>query len=64
MTTYKLELIWRADAEGNGVQTRLYLDDKLIQSSFHPTHDVVEAAENAMCDFLIEAIKKDENAEP
>jgi len=48
---YKLELTWRADADGNGIKTRLYLNDEILQASFHPTLDLLEAVESAMTNY-------------
>jgi len=48
---YRLELIWRADADGNGITTRLYHEGKLLQASFHPTLNLLEAVESAMTNY-------------
>ena len=52
MTEYKLELIWRADADGNGIKTRFYHEGELLQAGFHPTLNLVGAVESAMDNFF------------
>lgn len=54
---YRLTLVWRSDADGNG--TRAYLEHWLpdgsiaeLQASFHPILDLCETVERAMDHFF------------
>jgi hypothetical protein len=52
MSEYQLTLTWQADADGNGIVTALSRDGALLQSSFHPTLDLLGAVESAMTNYF------------
>lgn len=55
---YRLTLVWRADADGNGIRTYLSRveaggDPEVeLQASFHPTLDTLRAVEAALTNFF------------
>lgn len=56
---YRLTLVWRADADGNGVRAYLVSHDGStvtdLQASWHPGANLVDAVEAAMDKFFMEA---------
>lgn len=59
---FRLVLTWRSDADGNGTHVYLSTDARIdgnmtgqtvdLQSSFHPTTNLLEAVESALTNFF------------
>ena len=59
---YHLTLVWRADADGNGIRAyfaRLEPNETIeySQASFHPTLDLLEAVESALTNVFEIGVK-------